>query len=376
MESPAGNIKHCRYEEGHCTLEDSSVLIWSVNLEEKCQFVHWRDELGRKWGNNWLALDGNIALTFTKTTWVKDCEGDNLGISDQGVAFKDINSTRLKRAAYWVHELKMVTRNAASGDLPNGVVMSDQLAMQLQGLELSIEQMLRDTFVMAMHETCRAMTMVVQQLQSALIANPTLSMRQLLRRTDIHARAAGSAIEVWPCEQLEFGHYSFLPMNGTCTKEIPIQFEVQDKTLQGFLDPTTNIISHSGAPVDCNMEDEIPLCFESHFYLYTHETGKLERADGKFTPMKLQQPNLTQALLWKPTIFHQLIMYNITDFQSHISMNDLMADLHIQGRILQQLGVNVRNDPLTSQAARIAMKVTNHGLFGFLSGMNFSKYQL
>ena len=99
MECPAGDVSHCTYTDGRCQLQDLSFLIWNVDRNEKCEFVHWMNLPGRKLGNNWIANDYSVALTWSKhiTTDAPCIGSDPIDLSDQGIASRPRFGTRPPR---------------------------------------------------------------------------------------------------------------------------------------------------------------------------------------------------------------------------------------------------------------------------------------
>ncbi len=88
MESTAGPVAHCTYTTGKCPLKDGTFLLWKPDEREQCEFLKWRTLKGERFGNNWLAADGNMALTHHDRQTTRDCEGRRILMSDQGIAFR------------------------------------------------------------------------------------------------------------------------------------------------------------------------------------------------------------------------------------------------------------------------------------------------
>ncbi len=88
MESPAGNVRHCSYKKGLCSLENGGLLSWKIEPRANCRYLSWREIQGKKFGDHWISDDGQLALTFIKPDFDKDCQGNHLTISDQGVPMR------------------------------------------------------------------------------------------------------------------------------------------------------------------------------------------------------------------------------------------------------------------------------------------------
>ncbi len=88
MESTAGVVTHCVYERGSCAPKDGTHVLWESNKKEHCEYLQWKELPGKQWAENWLADDGNLALTWTKGFQAKDCQGQSIQVSDQGIPFE------------------------------------------------------------------------------------------------------------------------------------------------------------------------------------------------------------------------------------------------------------------------------------------------
>ena len=92
MESPAGLVSQCKYENGHCQLSEGSYLLWDISKYERCEFLPIKNISGNMHGKNWLSDDGNLALTTTTSSQTHDCSSNPIQISDQGIGFRFLNS--------------------------------------------------------------------------------------------------------------------------------------------------------------------------------------------------------------------------------------------------------------------------------------------
>ncbi len=182
------------------------------------------------------------------------------------------------------------------------------------------------------------------------------------------------AIEVWPCQELPEDFYHWMPMNDTCTKEIPLKFLHGSEEHAGYLDPVTNIIHQQGASVDCALSEEVPLTIGSVTYLYDYHSGTLSKP-SQLRILPFVHWNFSELLPLQPTIFHEITMYKWTELQSTVSLNDVLGTLDKQRQILDALGVRTRGDPPIAAQEAIA-GIMNQGFFGFLSGLALNWWQV
>ncbi len=184
MESTAGVTSHCSYSSGNCPLEDKSFLVWTPNKTEQCQFLPWKLLNGKRFGANWLATDGNLALTHNSNRWTKDCVGKRIRMSEQGLPFYFLTgghspaaiklamdsprpylNRRFRMRAKFPHSKKFSTKasrkvarfkraNSKYTYDTDGPVPSEVLASSLQALEFDIQNNLEFSVGKAISNTC------------------------------------------------------------------------------------------------------------------------------------------------------------------------------------------------------------------------------
>ncbi len=393
MESTAGPVSHCNYSSGKCQLKDGTFLLWDPDKRARCEFLPWRKLKGERFGDNWLASDGTMALTFHDKQTTTDCEGQNILMSDQGIAFR-YSLQRTKRASlvllsaasspnrtkrqnpsnrspHWsIEPHSMLPHSLRSG----GIVSSAQLASALQAVTFELRKSIRFAFSQAMHVACNSMNMIIEVLKADILANPTLTMRTILKRPNILARAGGHTIEIWPCEAIPDRKYRFLSMNNTCTQELPIGFEIHGQYHQGYLDPVTNILQQTAFPTDCTLNKEVPVLIDDSTYVYNRETGSLSLAP-KPPPLQIVRWNSSLDLPQETIIFRQVVMYNWSEIRSHVTLNDLLGTLSAQRQLFAELGVNEHGSPQEA-AIQTVSGIMTRGFFGFLKGLTIDWWQV
>ncbi len=341
-------------------MKDGAYLLWIPDKNEHCEYLQWRTLTGHTWGTNWLADDGNLALTWITKWTTKDCAERTIQLSDQGIPF------RLFPVRKWAR------RPSKFEDV--GIITASQLASALQALNLQTTAQIKFAFMHAMSMTCKTMSLLVEVLKAEVLANPTLAVRALLGKPNVFVRAGGMAIEVWPCQELPDDFYQWIPMNETCTKEVPLKFVHGGSEHTGYLDPVTNIIHQVGAPVDCALSEEIPLTISGVTYLYDCHSGTLTKP-SQLRTLPFVHWNFSELLPLQPTIFHEITMYRWTELQSTISLNDVLGTLDRQRQILNALGARSQGDPPAAAQEAIS-GIMKQGFFGFLSGLSLNWWQV
>ena len=396
MESNAADTSHCNYSEGHCLLKDQSYLLWDVNSEERCKYTAWKSLHGDIWGNNWISDDGTLALTMHGQRSVVNCGGQRLVLSDQGLAYEyktfklaNQQSALVNAISHKLHdshdEHRRQRRNvgqetAAELDatVSNGIVTSDVLAASLQALQMDISTWTKQSIYRALHAACRSMRTTVLLMQAEILANPTLAVRTLLGNQHIIATAGGNILETYPCHALPSAGYKILPQAGdVCYDDIPIEFSLVNSTHRGFLDPNTNIIGFNGRIGDCGKTKPMPVRLGDSSYLYSP-------ADGSLQPIQrtelLQVPgwNLNASLTFAdpPTIFHQIVMYNWSELQTHITMNDILSQFSRHQHMLNYFSSTASTTHSSEATDKFANNIVRRGLFGFMTDLAIDPVQL
>ncbi len=397
MESPSGQVAHCTYTKGSCQLQDGSHLLWKPNQNASCSILPWKKINGQKFGHYFLSNDHNLALTFNKPKIIRDCKNRRtVQLSDQGIPMtylhigtesvsdpRGISTSRGQTSTRRVarispsHNRTANSRIARNADFPtDGVVTTDILAASLQALEVQFRDSLRFSYTNALKDTCQAMQQVVQILRASAMINPTLVSRVLLNRTDIHALAAGGALEVFPCMPLPINRFQFEHVNNTCYRDIPINYElVEGVKRRGFLDPRTNIIHEFSPQEHCDLIQEIPIKFGMEFLLYNYMSGTAVPLKHARTLSLLKFNSTFDDWALDPIIFTQHILYNWSMSHQYVNLNDLVGTLSQHREIFESLGIEFSqstHDAVTELSANVVEK----GYFGFLKGFSISPFQV
>ena len=69
-------------------------------------------------------------------------------------------------------------------------------------------------------------------------------------------------------------------------------------------------------------------------------------------------------------------MYNWSEFQSHISLNDIWGQLYHQRKVFEALGVPPQPNSVHLNFEKALDKTINKSFFGFLKGLAINVYQL
>ncbi len=376
MESTAGVVNHCVYARGTCAMKDGTHLLWEPNKMERSEFLPWQTLPGKQWAKNWLADDGNLALTWTRRLQATNCQGWSIHLSDQGIPFELGPITETQRPSTWTVQRSLKLRHKRRGKYnTTSLVTSDVLASSLQAVSLTVDKQMRFAFAHAMNAVCKSMELVTDTIKATIVGNPTLAIRVILGKANVYARAGGMAVEVWPCQELPKSMYTIRAMNGTCTKEIPVDFSYDEKVHRGYLDPTTNIIQHYSIPTDCALAEETPVMLQHGvIFLYNPHNGELKRPQNMRT-LQLFQWNATEFWPNKPTIFHEITMYQWTELQSQVSLNDLFHSMNMQQEIFSALGAGSPRDADLAARETVA-GIMEQGFFGFLHGLQINWWQI
>ena len=108
-------------------------------------------------------------------------------------------------------------------------------------MEARIHAQTRFAFRQSMQAACHRTRVLSQLLTVSFRSNPTHMAREVLNNSNRFASVVGDSLSVWPCTVVS--EYTLLPMNSTCTLEIPIQFSLYGKVHHGYLSPSTSTLS-------------------------------------------------------------------------------------------------------------------------------------
>jgi hypothetical protein len=264
MESMVGNVAHCHYERGTCSLADGSFLLWTPNTTETCEFLPNKQYVGKVQGNTWLADDGELALTFTKAETVSmssGCGGD-VELSDQHIAIQRLPD-RSRRAVSSHYNRSLVD-----------IVLNSGLNARLQALELRMKNNLVTMFKSTLKSTCHYMQTATKLLAATLASDPSTAARILLNNSYVYARMTGDLITVYPCQSVL--DYHVVPSE-TCSSRIPMAVIIKEQNYSMYLDTVTNILYHNPLQEDCMLDYELPVVLGEHAYFYHHKTGDLRK---------------------------------------------------------------------------------------------------
>ncbi|MCP3663900.1 MAG: hypothetical protein GY696_15640 [Gammaproteobacteria bacterium] len=224
-------------------------------------------------------------------------------------------------------------------------VTSDHLAGVLQGVWITLEEHLKFSFEQAMQTTCNNVNIMVKLLYSQVMEQPTLAMRQIFNTEYILARAGGDVVEIIPCHEIPYENVHFLPMeSGLCTQDIPVMYLIPELGLEwqeGYLNPLTKNIQRHSLEIDCELVNVIPLQFGTKYFAYRSAFARLQEVAslpeiGKFLP------NSTTRFRIEPHLLRRMKVYNQSNFESRLTMNQLLRAASQGFQIFGQHGFKPR----------------------------------
>ncbi len=356
MTSPVGSVSHCHYDRTYCQLNDLSTLIWEVNTNAKCQYLAWKNLKGQIYGTHWVSEAGDLALTWesNKVDQLKvKCQGMPLTMSDQGIVFRILTRNKRDTLAKQTHSW----------------VATEQLAAQLQALQENVIKGMRTAFKQSMATTCQTMAQIYNIIRTLLYANPIHAARILLNNSYIYARASANIFEIFPCTEISPSQIQFRPMNKTaCTRQIPVLYTINKHKVQGYLDAETNMLIQNPEPLDCSLDNEIPIFLNNTVYFYSRKTGAVRTPSKPIKQLSFYHPDMTSELEYKPIIYHELIMYNLSEIRGTVTLNDIFSALQYQNQIYESFGVSIGTDSTETAVHKFAKSLTEKTLYGFIFG--------
>lgn len=379
FETAAGSVRHCQFENGQCTLKTGATLIWEkAPPEHNCQFLEWRKSDGYAYSDHFVSVDGGDAININASLPVVDC-GRDLLIPPTGVAFKILEHTRSRRRArdeplgegmlnskgtraspstFLTMQHAAVTHlrlNTIEERLKSGIVMSDELASNLEAMRVRLRHTMRIAIRQAVMATCNNYARVVELTIANVQNDPTTAMRVMIGRQNLVARVSAGLVRIFPCALLAPDDFEFLPMPGPlCTKYIPILFKsVRGRREQrGYMCPATNVIYSDSLPEMCEVIDQTPLRIGMGIMVY-------DRHNASLTPMP-DQPVLdafqTDAdtvisghYLPSDTDVHNNAMYGWETLTDHVGVGEMLEAVQQELAIQHDIGAP-KHDAATGRA--------------------------
>ncbi|MEM7281330.1 MAG: hypothetical protein AAF438_06855 [Pseudomonadota bacterium] len=195
MESTAGDVAHCDYNSGSCSLRDGRALYWKVDQREQCEFLPWRQFEGQAYGIDWLDESGRIGLTLIvhPRHYYRGCDSKEIYLSAQGVAYRVLSRKPVKVSlpSSLLNQAAAQVAKSKDADEQPGPVTTDLLAISMQGILNNVRNDLRITFQQAIHASCQNLVVDIQTAP-------------YVRYSQSHTNNAATpqrAVLTWPCQR-------------------------------------------------------------------------------------------------------------------------------------------------------------------------------
>ena len=319
MESTAGGVSHCKYESGECSLSNGQFLKWEVEKKASCAVIPWKTIKGTAIGNTWVSEDSQLALVDNEKR-MKDCKGNTLEMTVQGIPYEKVKHER-KRSVEHLPEL--------------GVVTSQQLAASLQAMQIQVKSSVSFAFKRVASGICRNMQVMENLMRAFITSNPTIAMRAILNEPATITEAQGNAVIVRPC--LEIYNFTFLPMNATCTNEIPIRFFVEQER-KGYFDPVTNEVHAESKETNCVKDDYHIINLQDQQYKYDKRTGNTSVID--LPKLSVDEWNVNSTVSTPEILYEPIVMYKMEEIATNSFIKDLAEAWQNHRKQLSELGVS------------------------------------
>jgi hypothetical protein len=176
---------------------------------------------------------------------------------------------------------------------------------------------------------------------------------------------------VWPCVPVD--GFTIHPMpTARCTEWIPLSFTLKGKDGSGYLEPQTQIIYSSSAPIDCNLVHEMHIQDETgNIVLFHAASGTITPFNGTLLSHPLYSGNIFTYNDFHAIIHHPIEDWSLEDVRGHPSLNDIFETIEQQAEVL----ANLQNHEAPSGAAKsILDRIHAYTPFGWI-GQLLSKIQ-
>ncbi|VDP62412.1 unnamed protein product [Heligmosomoides polygyrus] len=298
-DSSIGNVQHCVYTDGVCTLSDGSILVWTPAKEEGCAFIPIGKMKGHLLGTVWISDSKEFALSWREDSpTIYDCDSE-LMISDQGYAL-----THMRRHPRFA-------------------------SPELLAVEDSVQGAVISLFRHALASLCDRTNMLAFSLHSSLSLDATYTVRKLLNRNDVAATYLGnSLIQLHKCIRIPSANYRLLPFNGTCFSRPRVEVILPSGSKwSAFIDPTNRVLSQESPVVTCPAPQ----------FFFQLENGTLRFNPTSVTTdivpssavsnLAFPQPLKSVPLSLPLTIFHNLVLTNLSELVEDHQLQELWTSL-------------------------------------------------
>uniref|UniRef100_A0A915EP46 Envelope protein n=1 Tax=Ditylenchus dipsaci TaxID=166011 RepID=A0A915EP46_9BILA len=304
-----GDSNHCEYMKGRCQLADFTMLIWTPNRAQPCKFVLSGTWKGVRIGQQWLSREMGFGVDFfNETRMIRDC-GQLLELTEQDVAVRDAYFNRKKREEYKTQE---------------GNVRSTQAAGQLTFLSADIIEKLKFGFDHALSFICGALEKERLSTISIGMESATALVRGKLKDPNLIAeRVTLWTFRVWPCVQLELGHYSFQATNDTneCFEYLPLAIDTTFQPEMAFVNAKTMLVSKTSRKGDCRTFRHQIIELDHKLQEVDQVTGTRKMVNSTILRDKFEDfEGLTKL---RPHSFHSLVLTNISKVLTSDHMNSM-----------------------------------------------------
>ena len=343
--SSAGDVSHCSYESGECTLDDSSMLIWDVKKNDLCKYERWFAVEGKYLDNHFISTAEDLALTFFDNglTPKESCTKKPVIISDQGlvVSFNDslLNAGNLTDLATekLAKAVKFADDSGVVANGPKWTVIIDVIKAFMQSMAYNIAEVESTSYWSSYKYACNNIAQVLRTMSVLAEHHPTSVARHILGTSNLRAESGQGFLQVYPCTEVET--YQLLPMEeDNCTIFLPINITIGGSTHLGYLDPTDNIVHTQSAQISCSSRPKVALRLEGEIVWYDH--------NGTLTNVSLLEdlriPGLSlgaHPIRIHETVYNQAHRLDWHRFSSHSDLNEVLATLSRQRRVLEAMGI-------------------------------------
>lgn len=362
LECSVGSLEGCHYKDGACSLEDGSILIWDKNQNNSCKYLPWVTLQGKYAGGFFVNNDQDLALTFTTGKTVVTCGGELANVSYQGIIARFLTPiVNLTLANHVKNEYGVQGDESQLGPSLN-IVNS-----MLQASSHQLMQLVKESFWQSYLYGCKALSEYMELLKGLIISHPTITIKQIMRKSDLYVKVSLGALEVYSCYQLKPEQCEVLPINGTCSELLPIKFEYVNMTYHAYVNLLDNVVHPFSIDTSCETDRDRPVYIDRKTRLYNIESGKLELLET-IEVIDLSSVSLnTSGLQVSEAIYRAATMLHWEDMANPHSLNDIFTVITRQKRVIDAMGFKWKGDPGAAAGENIE-RIFEKGYFSFLLG--------
>ncbi len=289
------DLSACLPTSGHCQDHRKGTTVWNGTVfKDECSYVFHGAYSGTMSGFALVVLEIQGAFSYSGQRHPpgSECVPSGAFYTDQGAVFISFEGNQSP-----LHWLEMANRSLPA-KAPPDIEHEDLSAYKHLFLFKKLQQVEEQQFGLLWQQICLLRQNHLNLVWQLFRIDPTLGIRALLGKDNLHAEWAGEALIFWTCRNVTpVTVYWMGQVNSTCYKYTPVQIEPGG--LLWFVMPGSRDLTPSSPVEDCS---------HTTTHLFQDDKGQWHSAHGPVhvtdLPLEIVWKGLWTAFTFKaPSLF-------------------------------------------------------------------------